>query len=158
VSIPILRESQCSLPGQFGPIFLLCLPNALGCRVNALSFGDRIAQFAAISPNGMPNPYELRFAPQCRIHDETASCFLLAADFAVQTNLRSRSSNSSCTDCTANSRRPSAVDRETRLLQPLYPERKSQEVRRHKVLGRAAMRLRGLGFLPAVFIASARRE
>jgi hypothetical protein len=48
--------------GQFCSIFPLCLPDALECRVNALSFSNRVAQFAAISPEGMPNPYELGFA------------------------------------------------------------------------------------------------
>ena len=57
MSFPIRRESQSSLLGQFRPIFPRP-PNAFECRVNTLSFGDRVAQFAAISPKGMPNPYE----------------------------------------------------------------------------------------------------
>jgi hypothetical protein len=61
VSFPIRRESQSSLLGQFRPMFPLCLPDGLERRVNAHSFSDRIAQFEAISPKGMPNPYENRF-------------------------------------------------------------------------------------------------
>jgi hypothetical protein len=58
-SAEILRPFSWPIP----PDNPLGLPNAVKGRVNAFSFRDRVAQFAAISPEDMSDAYYLRFTP-----------------------------------------------------------------------------------------------